>query len=556
MELAERRRQLGMALGRLEAGQWQQTEEACGRLLARDAVDVEALLLLGLSVAARGQTQRAAAILDRVARERPRDAHPCGDLTALLPRFSRTQITAQYRACLRLAPEDLRLRLAFASFLQDGGEPEDAVVLLREGLRLHPGSPVAQHAMGLALAELGHNEEAIWYFNQAVATDPGQAASWANLGMLLKVERQFDRAIAAYARAVVAAPADPQIRVNRAVALLQAGRWAEAWPDFEWRLQVKGAVSLPVEFLLPAVSEADDLTGRTVLLTHEEGFGDTLQFLRYAPLLARLGARVLAWVPGPLVRLMQTAPGITAVFTGDGAPPPFDFHCPFVSLPRAFQTTVATVPHEPYLAADPALVASWAKRLPAAAMRVGLTWAGQTRPWLPGFATVDRRRSAGLAAFAPLGSVRGVQFVSLQKGSAQGQIRQVLGDMPPGEMGPGGIALGETAPVWLAQRGMPLCDPMGMAEDFADTAAIIANLDLVVSVDTAVVHLAGAMGKPVFLIDRYDNCWRWLSGRVDSPWYPAMTIFRQEKQGDWSAPVERAAAALQAMAAWRGAGGA
>jgi tetratricopeptide (TPR) repeat protein len=574
MELAERQRQLGTALGRLDAGQWQQTEEACGRLLARDAVDVEALLLLGLSVAARGQTQRAAAILDRVARERPHDPHPCGDLPTLLPRFSRTQVATQYTACLRLAPEDLRLRQAFATFLQEGGEPEAAVALLREGLQLHPGSAVAQHAMGLALAELGHNEEAIWHFHQAVETNPAQAASWANLGMLLKVEHQFDRAIDAYARAIAAAPSDAQIRVNRAVALLHAGRWAEAWPDFEWRLRIKGAVTLPLEFLLPAISEAGNLAGRTVLLTHEEGFGDTMQFLRYVPLLARLGARVLAWVPGPLVRLVRSIPGVAAVFTGDGAPPPFDFHCPFVSLPRAFGTTVATVPSDPYLAADPALAAIWAARLPAATLRVGLTWAGQSRPWLPGFATVDRRRSAGLAAFAPLAAVAGVQFVSLQKGSAQGQIHQMPAGMAGGEPASGGMPRGAIAERTMAQgtiagattteeRAMTaggtiagplaLYDPMGMAEDFADTAAIIANLDLVVSVDTAVVHLAGAMGKPVFMLDRYDNCWRWMSGRADTPWYPAMTIFRQETQGDWSIPIARAAAALQAMADWHGA---
>jgi Flp pilus assembly protein TadD len=533
MELAERRRQLGVALVRLEAGQWQQTEETCGRLLAKDAVDVEALLLLGLSVAARGQTQRAAAILDRVARERPHDAHPCGNLPALLPRFSRTQIASQYRACLRLAPEDLRLRLGFANFLQEGSEPEAAVALLREGLELHPGSAVAHHAIGIALAEQGLNEDAIGHFQEAVTIDPKQAASWANLGMLLKVERQFDRAIAAYARAVEAAPSDAQIRVNRAVALLQAGRWAEAWPDFEWRLEVKGAVALPRQLLLPALSQAGDLTGRTVLLTHEEGFGDTLQFLRYVPLLAGRGARLLAWVPQPLVRVVQSVAGLAEVFTGDGAPPPFDFHCPFVSLPRAFETTVMTVPGKPYLEADPGLAAAWAKRLPASPLRVGLAWAGQPRPWLPGFGTVDRRRSVDLAAFAPVVSVPGVQFVSLQKGPAQAQIREIAGD--------------------LAQGGIELCDPMEMVEDFADTAAIIANLDLVVSVDTAVVHLAGGMGKPVFLMDRYDNCWRWLSGRADSPWYPAMTIFRQEKQGDWSIPMARAAAALQAMAAWRGA---
>jgi Flp pilus assembly protein TadD len=527
MELAERRRQMGAALDSLEAGQWQQAEATCGRILARDAVDVEALFLLGLSVAARGQTHRAAAILDRVARERPHDAHPCGNLNSLLPRFSRTQIAAQYRACLRLAPEDLRLRQAFAGFLQEGGEPEAAVALLREGLQLHPGSAVAQHAMGLALAEVGQNQEAIWHFQKAVTIDPEQAASWANLGLLLKVERQFGRAIAAYGRAVEVAPSDAQIRVNRTVALLQAGRWAEAWPEYEWRLRLKGAVSLPTEFLLPAVSDTGDLTGRTVLLTHEEGFGDTLQFLRYAPLLVRLGARVLAWVPAPLVRLVQTAPGIAAVFTGDGAPP-FDFHCPFISLPRAFETTVTTVPGEPYLAADPALAAIWEKRLPPSAMRVGLVWTGQARPWLPGFSMLDRRRSAGLAAFAPLAAVPGVLFVSLQKGPAQDEVHQV-------------------------PDGMNLYDPMEMAEDFADTAAIVANLDLVISVDTAVVHLAGAMGKPVFLLDRYDNCWRWLSGRADSPWYPTMTIFRQEKQDVWSAPMARAAAALHAMADWRGA---
>jgi len=529
MQLTERQRQWGVVLDRLGSAQWQQTEEACTRILAKDSVDVEALFLLGLSVAARGQTQRAAAIFDRVARERPNDAHPCGDIPALLPRFSRPQVTAQFQACLKLSPEDFRLRLAFATFLMEGGEGEAAVTLLREGLLLHPRFAPAQHAMGLALAELGHNEQAIWHFQQAVALDPRLAPSWANLGLLLKVERQFDRSLAAYARAIAEAPNDAQIRVNRAVALLHAGRWQEAWADYEWRLRVKGAVSLPVEFLLPALREAGDLAGRTILLTHEEGFGDTIQFLRYAPLLAEQGARVLAWVPAPLVRLLRSVPALNAVFTGDGAPPPFDFHCPFVSLPRAFESTPTTVPARPYLVADPMLAAEWAPRLPSGAMRVGLAWAGQARPWLPGFSTVDRRRSAGLATFAPLAAVPGVQFVSLQMGPAQQQARS-------------------------APEGMALCDPMAGVQDFADTAAIIANLDLVVSVDTAVVHLAGALGKPVFLIDRYDNCWRWLSGRADSPWYPSLTIFRQDRLGDWSAPMERATAALQAMAAYRGTG--
>jgi Flp pilus assembly protein TadD len=531
MQLTERQKQWGVVLDRLGPAQWQQTEEACTRILAKDSVDVEALFLLGLSVAARGQTQRAAAILDRVARERPNEAHPCGDLPALLPRFSRAQITAQFRACLRLSPEDFRLRQAFATFLTEGGEAVAAVELLREGLALHPRLAPAQHAMGLAQAEVGNNEQAIWHFQQAVALDPRLAPSWANLGLLLKVERQFDRSLAAYEKAIAEAPNEAQIRVNRTVALLQAGRWEEAWPEYEWRLRVKGAVSLPLEFLLPALREAGDLAGRTILLTHEEGFGDTIQFLRYAPLLAERGARVLAWVPAPLVRLVRSVVGADAVFTGDGAPPRFDFHCPFVSLPRAFESTPATVPARPYLVADPVLAAEWARRLPSDGMLVGLAWAGQARPWLPGFSTVDRRRSVGLETFGALATVPGVQFVSLQKGPSQEQARS-------------------------APKGMVLCDPMAEAEDFADTAAIIANLDLVVSVDTAVAHLAGALGKPVFLIDRYDNCWRWLYGRADSPWYPNLTIFRQETLGDWSVPLARAEAALQAMAAYRGTSGA
>jgi len=204
--------------------------------------------------------------------------------------------------------------------------------------------------------------------------------------------------------------------------------------------------------------------------------------------------------------------------------PPHDMQCPFFSLPRAFSTTTRNAPGDPYLIADSDLAATWAARLPGAALPgqglgVGLVWAGQARPWLQGFTSVDRRRSVGLAAFAPLAAVRGARFVSLQAGTpaAQGQ------EPPP---------------------GMELTDPMERVRDFADTAAIIANLDVVVSVDTSVAHLAGAMGKPVFLLDRYDNCWRWLHGRTDSPWYPTMTIFRQSRPGDWGSVMQRAASSL------------
>ncbi len=227
-------------------------------------------------------------------------------------------------------------------------------------------------------------------------------------------------------------------------------------------------------------------------------------------------------VPQELERLAGGIAGVAELNVFGSPLLSFGYHCPVFSLPRAFGTTMETIPGEtPYLSVDPVLIASWERGLPSGCLRVGLVWAGQARPWLPGFSTLDGRRSAGLAAFAPLAGVPGVRFISLQKGPAAA----------------------EPAPT-----GLVIHDPMPEVGDFADTAAIVAGLDLVVSVDTAVVHLAGALGKPVFLLDRYDNCWRWFSGRDDSPWYPGLRIFRQERLGDWTTPMRRATEALRGMA--------
>ena len=494
---------LRAALDHLQQGRFAATEANCNALLARGP-DCEAELLLGLALGAQGQTPQAMRLFDRVARARPGHAHPCRDLAELLAGLGRTdEAVSHYQTWLARAPDDA----------------------------------AAHHAIGLLLAELGRIPEALLHFQRVVAIDPDPAMGWSNLGMMLKIERQFDASIAAHDQAVARAPEDPQVRVNRAVALLHAGRLTEAWCDYEWRLRQPGHASLPMTKLLPDIHGCN-LAGRTVLVTHEEGFGDTLQFLRYVPMLAARGARVVLAVPNELARIAATLDGVSEILPpsplplagevgersspGEGSAPgtDFDFRCPVFSLPRAFGTTLQTIPAPiPYLRADPILVEAWSHRLPAGP-RIGLVWAGQARPWLSGFTTLDRRRSAGLAHFAPLGAVPGVRFISLQKGPPALEAR--------------------TAP-----PGMTLHDPMSDAADFADTAAIISNLDLVVSVDTAVVHLAGALGKPVFLLDRYDNCWRWFSGRQDSPWYPLLRIFRQDSIGDWVPPMHRVAEALR-----------
>jgi Flp pilus assembly protein TadD len=514
--------QLKTAIDHLEARRWRLAEVQTRVLLAVDPNDVEATLILGLAIAASGEASRAAPFLQRVRRARPDCADPCRDLETMRPRVPRALVARQYRTCLRLMPDDARLRRNFASFLLDNGEPDNALSVLRDA----PESAMTNNLRGMALAEIGKFREATRCFDGAARLDPNSSAGWANLGMMLRIEGRFDDSLAAYDRAIERAENDPQLRINRAIALLHAGRWEAAWQDYEWRFNRPGYAAISSAPMLPVLEATTRLDGTRILVRHEEGFGDTLQLARYLPMLARLGAAVIASVPAALVRLLQGMSGIAVVQTGHGDLPGHDFQCPFFSLPKVFATTTRTVPTAPYLTADPALAAAWSARLPSDGFRAGLVWAGQARPWLHGFTSVDRRRSVRLAAFAPLALARDVRFVSLQAGTpaAQGQ------EPPP---------------------GMELTDPMELVRDFADTAAIIANLDAVISVDTSVAHLAGAMGKPVFLLDRYDNCWRWLHGRTDSPWYPSMTIFRQPKPGDWDSVMHRAAASLSSLTIFR-----
>jgi tetratricopeptide (TPR) repeat protein len=511
---------LRKAVNDLEANRFPSVKTRCAPLLARDPDDAEALLLSGLAAGARGHTEHAARLLHRAAQYRGNASHPFNDLVNIFRRIGQlARVEPQFHALHRLAPTDVSLLHTFAEFLYDGGRSEAAIPILVEAQRLQPDGMPVRNLLAIALASLGRTEEAIAQLRDATDRDPSRAGTWANLGLLLKDDGRFKEALAAYDRALALTPDDAQIRVNRVVALLRAGKWAAAWPDYEWRLMLaEHAVRRPR--LLPALSGMPDLTGHTILVEHEDGFGDTLHFARYLPLLAARGAHVIASVPAPLIRVMRTVPGIAALHRSGDAAPRHDFYCPFFSLPRAFETTPDTIPAPiPYLAADHGLASRWNTRLPSGAVRVGLVWAGQARPTLPGFIVLDGRRSMALAELAPLLAVPDVVFISLQHGPEAAQARA-----PP--------------------PGVTLFDPMPGVTDFADTAAIIANLDLVISVDTSVVHLAGGMGKPVFLLDRYDHCWRWLSGRADSPWYPAMRIFRQSRIGDWAPVLREAAAAL------------
>jgi len=472
----------------------------------------------------------------------------------------RVEAETFYRAALALAPErpDSWSNLGL-TILQEGRAAE-AIECERQALRIDPDNVEALNNLGIALHALNALSEAENHFRAVLRLEPDHANATLNLGVIRQSLGHLEEAAALYRRArglgadearvcnnlalalaelgrldaaeavcrdaLAANPDYPEAAVNLGMILLTQFRLKEGWRWYEARWRVQPLVSLPQ---LPAETRwtgAAPLAGKTILLLGEQGFGDVLQFCRYAPMVAGLGARVILAVPATLTRLMGSLPGVDQVVSQDDALPTFDLHCPLMSLPWAFGTTEQTIPWQvPYLAADPDAVAAWHSIVPspgktasgAPGLRVGLVWAGASRPQQPHAAAIDRRRSMALAQMAPLGAVSDHVFVSLQLGPPAAQL--------------------ETAP-------FPLIDVATRLTDFADTAALVAALDLIIAVDTAVPHLAGALGKPVWMLSRHDACWRWGRDRDDSPWYPTMRLFRQTTPGDWASVMQRVADAL------------
>jgi Flp pilus assembly protein TadD len=390
------------------------------------------------------------------------------------------------------------------------GRLDDAARCYREALRRAPDDADTQLRLGDTLLAQDRLHEAVASYRGALACQPDLVAAHANLGTALGRLGYADEAEASHRAALRCAPDLAELHESLGLALLRVGKLDDGWSEYEWRLRAPTASS---RFAQP--QWAGEPLGDRVLLIHaEQGFGDTIQFCRYVCRIAA-AARVVLEVPEPLVRLLAGLPGGAHV-VAHGAPlPRFDLHCPMLSLPFVFRTTLETVPNQmPYLAADPARAAAWRERLtPLGGKRVGVVWAGRPTH------LADRRRSLSLTSLEPLTDVSGISFVSLQTGPAAAQAQRP----PPG------MVLHD----WTAELG-----------DFAETAALVAGLDLVITVDTAVAHLAGALGRPVWLLNRFDGCWRWLLARDDSPWYPSLRQFRQPHPGDWDAVLRAVTAAL------------
>ncbi len=415
-----------------------------------------------------------------------------------------------YRRAIGFKPTYPEAHNNLGTALWEQGQLDEAVGCYRKALDLKPDYPDAHFNLGIALSELGRLDEAVACYRRALTLKPDYAEAYDNLGTALKEQGRLDAAVICYRRALALNPDCPEAHSNLGIALLALGDLAAGWQEHEWRWQTPQMIEARRDFAQPQW-RGEAAAGRTLLIHAEQGFGDTMQFCRYASLVAARGLRVIMEVQEPLARLLRSLAGVELVVARGEATPAFDLHCPMLSLPLALGTTLANIPGVvPYLHADAAKVAAWHTRLKAMVdqgPRIGLAWAGNPRKHSRGLAAVDGRRSMTPDRLAPLFDLPGMRFFSLQK------------DGP------------------AASEEFPLIDLMHEMEDFADTAALIANLDLVISVDTAVAHLGAALGKPVWVLDRFDPCWRWLAGRRDSPWYPTLRLYRQARPGDWDAVV-------------------
>lgn len=481
-------------------------------------------ILLAHAHAGCNRVHEAARLLCRQAHANPGARHPARDmLDLLLPHDRVEEAEAVLRAVRQRAGRDIRTHDMLGELLLQRGRTAEAQAVLADGLSLSPAQLTTGNLMAVCFMEQGEFAAGHDLLRYILNHHPDSAMTHANLAHLLAAWNRTDAALEAHGRALALRPDDPQLRMNHALTLLKTGRMDEGWDEYEWRHRLPGRLRLPSAGLLPVLEPDADLRGRSVLITREGGLGDMLMMLRFVPVLADMGARVYVQAPLTLHGLIRRMGCVRRVFDDRRPPPAHDWHCPFLSLPRALRRTAGHAGCSvPYLRAEPALVQYWAPFLPTGnGLRVGLVWGGASRPDVPAAHAMDRRRSIPLRALAPLAGMAGVNLVSLQMGTYATQMR----DMP---------------------AGMRLYDPMESVRDMDDTAALIAGLDVVVSVDTAIAHLAGAMGCPVILLDRFDNCWRWLSGRTDSPWYPNLRIIRQLRAGQWDDVVRRLCSMLAA----------
>jgi Tfp pilus assembly protein PilF len=468
------RRLLETAVAHQRAGRFREAEPMYRQVLAAQPKNTDALFLLGLITQSTRRFAESVELFQRAVEANPK--------------------SAKYWINLGLSLGGMGLR-----------RTTDAIDALRSAVAIDANVPAAWANLGNELSNDHQYEEALDCYQRALKLQPDFADAHCNLGALLqKTLPTLEPAIAEYEKAISLQPDFALAHWDLGLALLLRGDYARGLPEYEWRWRTETVV-VPRKFPQP-IWDGGELGGKTILLHAEQGFGDTIHMARYALLVAARGGRVILECQPPLSRLMRSLQGVQQIIPAGEPLPPFDVHCPLLTLPLVSRTTVETIPASvPYLRADKELAKTFGMKLSpdVGGPLIGLVWAGRPEN------KNDRSRSMRLRDFAPLAGIGNARFVNLQLGAAADQIRQ----RPP---------------------VLELLDFTGDLHDFADTAALVANLDLVIAVDTAVAHLAGAMAKPIWILVPTMPDWRWMLGRDDSPWYPTMRIFRQKTRGDWN----------------------
>jgi len=427
-----------------------------------------------------------------------------------------------YRAALRLRPNMPEAYLNLGAVLRTQTDYAGAEQAVRQALEIDPGLPGAWLNLGNALAEQGKFEDAAEAYGRHLEAAPGDVANWVALGANLATLGRREEALAAHDRAVALAPEDGLQKFERSVTKLLFGDFDGGWADYEHRWS-KESLKAEKPKLPGREWRGEEIAGKTLFVFGEQGYGDNIQFARYLPLLVERGAKVVFCSEASLRGLFEPLTPSVRWYDGSEDLPPYDYFVALLSLPYHFGTRLETIPAEvPYLTPSAARRMDWADRIaalePGPEMKVGLVWTG--RPVHGN----DRERSLSPEQLAPLLQVPGVRFFSLQKPPRPGHVDRLK-------------RLGE------------IHDLAPQLEDFADTAAALENLDLLISVDTAVAHLAGALGRPTWVMIPRQPDWRWLAERSDSPWYPTLELFRQSSKGDWATVVHRIAGRLAVLSA-------
>jgi Flp pilus assembly protein TadD/ADP-heptose:LPS heptosyltransferase len=501
-ELTDTYMHLSMAL--IAQKKWGEAETSLREVLKRRPDAVDAHWKFANVVRSQGKTKEAEAALREVVRLKPDHADAYNSLGILLEeQGNRADAVAAYHEALKVRPEAAEYHSNLGVALAGQDRLDEAEAAYRESLRLKPDAAATHNNLGNTLRMQGRLEEAAAALREALRLRPDYAEAHNNLGIALLHHGIREQGLACYDEAIRLRPDYPEAHLNRALAWLGAGDFARGWPEYEWRW--RGRHLRPRQFPQPRW-DGGSLEGKTVLLTPEQGLGDALQFARYAAVLrARGAARVVLEAPEPLADLLTRTPGVDEVVPRNRPLPPFDVHCPMLSVPGLVGTGENNIPAAvPYVFPDPARVAHWARELIGLdGLRVGIAWQGN--PQHRG----DKLRSVRLERFAALAAIPGVRLCAVQKGAGREQLTELAGRFP------------------IEDLGGALSDSM------ADTAGLFANLDLIITVDTAVAHLAGGMGVPVWVPLPTACDWRWLRGREDSPWYPSLRLFRQQGRGEW-----------------------